>query len=106
MKDAKKSSKVKASSGNYRIWPVTDKDGQIYAWHGRGEIFHESTDFADASELAGQLGDRMPVAILRISGSTSLRAKQDKALLVRAVLGFADTAHALTKNMGFSQHRT
>src|SRR3546814_18161137 len=37
MKDAKKSSKVKASSGNYRIWTVTDKKGKNYTGTGRGE---------------------------------------------------------------------
>src|SRR3546814_650179 len=105
MKDAKKSSKVKASSGNYRIWPVTDKDGKISAWHGRGEIFLESTDFAAASELAGQLGDRMPVANLRFSVSPALRAKQEKALLVSAVQAFRDKAQALTTALGFSEYR-
>ena len=53
MKQAKGNPKVKASSGNYRVWPSNDKNGKISNWHGRGEIFLESTDFAAASDLAG-----------------------------------------------------
>jgi len=105
MQDAKKAPKVKASSGNYRVWPVTGKDGKISTWHGRGEIYLESTDFAAASQLAGQLGDRMPVVNLAFSVSPALRAKQEKALLDSAVQAFRERAQALATALGFSGYR-
>lgn len=105
MADAKKSSKVKVSSGNYRVWPVSGKDGKISTWHGRGEIFLESTDFAAASKLAGQLSDRMPVANLDFSVSRALRDKEENALLQDAVHAFRTRAQALTTALGYDAYR-
>src|SRR3546814_20499003 len=46
MKQAKGPAKIKVSSGNYRIWPMSDKDGKISNWSGRGEIFLDSSALA------------------------------------------------------------
>lgn len=105
MADAKKSAKVKASSGNYRVWPVSGKDGKISTWHGRGEIFLESTDFAAASKLAGQLSGRMPVANLDFSVSRALRDKEEKALLQDAVHAFRERSQALATALGYEGYR-
>src|SRR5690606_16951105 len=51
MARAKTDPKVKASSGNYRVWPFHNEEGKITNWHGRGEIVLESQDFAAASQL-------------------------------------------------------
>lgn len=105
MADAKKSDKVKVSSGNYRVWPTTGKDGKISSWHGRGEIFLESTDFAAASKLAEQLSDRMPVAGLDFSVSRALRDKEEKALLQDAVHAFRERSQALATALGYDGYR-
>ncbi len=102
MKKAKGHEKVKATSGNYRIWPMNDKDGKISNWRGRGEILLESTDFAAASELASTLSDRMPIANLRFSVSPRLRAKQEEALLAQAAQAFRDRAKALADAFGYA----
>ncbi|MEO9121748.1 MAG: SIMPL domain-containing protein, partial [Burkholderiaceae bacterium] len=36
LKQAKTNPKIRVSSGNYRVWPVNDKNGKISNWHGRG----------------------------------------------------------------------
>lgn len=105
MADAKKDTDVKASSGNYRVWPSTDKNGKITIWHGRAEVLLQSTNFKAASKLAGQLSDRMPVTNLRFFVSPALEAKQEKALLVSAVQAFRARAQALTDALGYSSYR-
>ncbi len=104
MKQAKGDPKVKVSSGNYRLWPMSDQDGKISNWRGRGEIFLESADFAAASELAGKLSDLMPIANLDFSVSPQARAKQEQALLKQAVQAFSDRAKALTDAFGFASY--
>ncbi|MDS1142609.1 SIMPL domain-containing protein [Pusillimonas sp. SM2304] len=106
MKQAKDGAKgnaaIKVTSGNYRIWPMNDKDGKITNWRGRAEIFLESSDFAAASELAASVSDRMPVANLGFSVSPQARAKQEEALLAKAAQAFRDRAQALTDAFGFA----
>lgn len=102
MADAKGNPKVEVSSGNYHVWPMNDDKGKISNWRGRGEIFLKSTDFAAASELAGKLGDRMPIANLSFSVSPQVRAKQEQALLTEAVNAFQERAKALTDAFGFA----
>lgn len=104
MGDAKGDPKVKASSGNYRLWPMSNEKGKISNWRGRGEIFLESTDFAAASELAGKLSDRMPIDNLAFSVSRQARAKQEQALMTQAVKAFTDRAQALTDALGFAHY--
>src|SRR3546814_780437 len=83
MNQAKGHAKIKVSSGNYRIWPMSDKDGKISNWRGRGEIFLESSDFAAASELASTLSDRMPIANLGFSVSRSEEHTSELQSLMR-----------------------
>ncbi|AEC22227.1 hypothetical protein PT7_3687 [Pusillimonas sp. T7-7] len=99
---AKGKAGIKISSGNYRIWPMNDKDGKITNWRGRAEILLESTDFAAASELAASVSDRMPVANLSFSVSPQERAKKEEALLVEAAQAFRDRAQALTDAFGYA----
>ena len=42
-------------TGQFSIFPSTDRDGRISAWRGRTEVVLESHDFAAASKLAGDL---------------------------------------------------
>lgn len=102
MADAKGNPRIKVSSGNYHVWPMNNDKGKISNWRGRGEIFLESTDFGAASELAGKLSDRMPVANLDFSVSPEERAKQEQALLAQAAQAFQARAQALADAFGFA----
>lgn len=104
MKQAKGNDKVKATSGNYRVWPMNDKDGKISNWRGRGEIILESTDFAEASTLASALSDRMPIDGLAFSVSPKVRAEHEDALLAQAAQAFRDRAQALTDAFGYQSY--
>ncbi|NYT65541.1 SIMPL domain-containing protein [Alcaligenaceae bacterium] len=104
MKDAKKNPKVKASSGNYRIWPMNDRDGKLSDWRGRGEILLESSDFTAASEVATLLSDRVSIANLMFSVSPQARARQEQLLLEQAAQTFRDRAQSLAQALGYSSY--
>jgi predicted secreted protein len=104
MQKAKWHERIKASSGNYRVWPMNDKDGKITNWRGRGEIVLESADFAAASELASSLSERMPIANLAFFVSPKARAAKEAALLEQAAQAFRDRAQALTTAFGYTAY--
>ncbi|TAM88978.1 MAG: DUF541 domain-containing protein [Candidimonas sp.] len=103
--DARKTPGVNASSGDYHVWPVTDKAGKITTWRGRGEIVLESTDFAAASQLAGRLSDRLSVVNLAFSVSPARRGAEESRLLQDAVRAFRARAQALAAALGFDGYR-
>ena len=105
MKQAKAQQKVEARSGNYRVWPHTDKQGAISKWRGTAEVVLESSDFAAASKLASQLSDRMPIADMSFSVSRALRAEREQALLADAAQAFQTRAQAVAKSFGFTSYR-
>lgn len=102
MAQAKGHQGIKVSTGNYNIWPMNDKDGQISNWRGRGEILLQSDDFTAASELAAKFADQMPIANLSFSVSPEARAKQEEALLESAAQAFRDRAQALASAFGYT----
>lgn len=95
---------VNVNSGNYRVWPMNDREGKISNWRGRTEIHLESTDFAAASELAATLTDLMAIASVNFSVSPQTRAAQEQALLKQAAQAFRGRAQALTDAMGYTSY--
>lgn len=93
---------VKVSSGNYRVWPMNDKDGNISNWRGRSEISLEATDFAAASELAASLADLMAVSSVNFSVSPQTRALHEQKLLTQAAQVFRSRAQELAEALGYS----
>lgn len=104
MAEAKQDDKVTARSGNYRVWPYTDKNGHITNWQGRAEIILKSEDFAAASELAAKLSDRMPISNLNFSVSDKAHANYEKELLDEAAEAFRERSEALTRAFGFASY--
>jgi len=104
MDQAKAETRVKARSGNYRIWPNMGKDGKISAWQGRGEIILESSDFAAASDLANALADRTPIAGLAFSVSREARLKVEQELLTQAVAAFQERARTVSAAFGYGSY--
>jgi predicted secreted protein len=102
MKQAKGTPNVKATTGNYHVWPMNDQNGKISNWRGRGEILLESRDFGAASELAAALSDRMPIAGIFFSVSPEVRAEKEAALLTRAAKAFQTRAQEVATAFGFA----
>ncbi|MER1941784.1 SIMPL domain-containing protein [Castellaniella sp. FW104-16D08] len=105
MKQAKGHEGIEVRSGNYRIWPTTNQDGQISEWRGRAEIILTSQDFSAASKLAGQLSGDMPISGMDFSVSRERRLAQEQALTTQAVKAFRARAQALTEALGFDSYR-
>lgn len=93
---------VKVRSGNYRVWPMNDKDGTISNWRGRSEITLESSDFSAASDLAAALSDLMAVASIQFSVSPQVRAAKEEDLLAQAADAFRARAQVLAEALGYS----
>lgn len=97
-----KAGDVKVQSGDYRVWPMNDKDGQISNWRGRTEISLESTDFSAASDLAAALTDVMAISSVTFSVSPQTRALHEQRLLDDAAQAFRARAQALATALGFA----
>lgn len=105
MAQAKGHDGIQASSGAYRIWPSSDRDGRVTEWRGRAEILLKSRNFDAASQLAAQLSEHMPIDGLAFSVSRERKAAEEKELLTQAVQAFRDRAQALTQALKFSDYR-
>lgn len=104
MKDLKGTEGVKVTSGNFQVWPMSDRDGRISDWRGRAEVILESTDFEAASKLAGQVSDRIPISNLAFSVAPETRARHEEDLLQEAATAFRKRAEALTQAFGYSSY--
>lgn len=95
---------VKTYSGNFRVWPMNDKDGRISNWRGRAEIILESMDFEAASKLAAEVSDRMPITDLAFSVAPRERARYEAELLQEAAAAFRERAEALAQAFGYESY--
>lgn len=96
---------VQASTGTYRLWPSTDRDGRISEWRGRGEIILKSQDFAQASRLAAAQADKMPIDGIYFSVSEARQNAVEEQLLGQAVQAFQARAKALAEALGYAGYR-
>lgn len=104
MKEVRGKEGIKAYSGNFRVWPMSDKDGVISNWRGRSEIILESTDFEAVSRLAADVSDRMPIADMSFFVAPRERARHEAELLQEAATAFRERAEALTKAFGYESY--
>ncbi|PLZ00509.1 hypothetical protein CY652_20445 [Burkholderia sp. WAC0059] len=101
LQKAKNARGVSARSGAFSIYPSTDRDGRISAWHGRTEIVLESHDFAAASQLAGTLAPLMQVAGVQFSLSPDARHAAEEKLSAEAIASFREQAAANAHAFGY-----
>ncbi|GAA5236741.1 DUF541 domain-containing protein [Verticiella sediminum] len=95
---------VQVRTGNYRLWPNTDRDGKITGWRGRGEVVLESNDLPAASKLAAEAG-AMSIADVAFSLSREAREAEEKRLLGEAAEAFRQRAADAAKAFGFADYR-
>jgi len=95
---------VTARSGQFSIFPSTDRDGRISAWRGRTEVVLESHDFAAASKLAGDLGSVMQVGNVQFSLSPEAQRTAEQKLSSQAIASFRDQALSAARAFGYSSY--
>ncbi|HTH58666.1 MAG TPA: SIMPL domain-containing protein [Paraburkholderia sp.] len=95
---------VTARSGQFSVFPSTDRDGRISAWRGRTEVVLESHDFAAASKLAGDLSTVMQVGNVQFSLSPQAQRSAEQKLTREAIASFRDEAEAGARAFGYSSY--
>ncbi|MFC5430285.1 SIMPL domain-containing protein [Paraburkholderia denitrificans] len=95
---------VSARSGQFSIFPSTDRDGRISAWRGRTEVVLESHDFTAASKLAGDIASIMQVGNVQFSLSPEAQRAAEKKLSGEAISSFRDQATAAARAFGYSSY--
>lgn len=95
---------VTARSGQFSIFPTTDRDGRISAWRGRTEVVLESHDFAAAAKLAGDISPGMQVGNVQFSLSPEAQRTAEQKLSGQAIASFRDQAMSAARAFGYSSY--
>lgn len=96
---------VKTSSGNQSTYPVSDKNNQISAWRGAGQIHLESKDFKAAGELIMKLQESMQLSGVQFSVSPDTRLTIENVLIDVAIKAFQQRAEAIRSAVGTKSYR-
>jgi predicted secreted protein len=104
LKQAKGVSGVTARTGSFSIYPSNNRDGRISAWRGRTEVVLESSDFAAASKLAGQMSPNMQVGNVAFSLSPKAQRAAEDKLSSQAIASFRQQASASAQAFGYSSY--
>ncbi|MFA5595876.1 MAG: SIMPL domain-containing protein, partial [Trueperaceae bacterium] len=104
MKQVKGHADIEVSSGNFQIWPMSNREGQIASWRGTAAILLESTDFEAVSQLAAKVADRMPIGNISFFVAPEARARYEAALMQEAADAFQARAQALTDAFGYASY--
>lgn len=95
---------VRARSGGYQTWPVSEK-GRIVRWRVRQELRLESADFAAATALIGRLQQELVVAGLAATVSDEARHRAENALTAEALAAFEERARVVRDAMKVKGYR-
>lgn len=98
---SKTAGKVKISLGSRHSQPIQkDKSHEIIAWRERAELRLESSDFAQLSELTGQLLQQLNIASMRFAIAGSTRIEQENQLMSQAIAAFEQRAQLASHALG------
>jgi predicted secreted protein len=95
---------VRARSGAYQTWPVSEK-GRIVRWRVRQELRLESGDFAAATDLIGRLQSSLALASLALTVSSEARRQAENALTAEAIAAFEARARLVRDAMQAKSYR-
>ena len=94
---------LEVRSGNFGIYPRHNSQGRVTGWQGQADLVVEGRDFAQVSQLAGNL-PRMTVAQADFSLSREGRQQLEAEVQSQAVQNFRQRAQALAKDFGFTSY--
>ena len=92
---------LEVRSGQFDIYPRHNAQGRVIGWQGQADLVVEGRDFAQVSQLAGNL-PRMSVAQADFSLSREGRQQLEAEVQSQAVQNFRQRAQALAKDFGFA----
>jgi predicted secreted protein len=105
LKQARNVPGIKLRSGNYQTFPRHDKDGRIDGWQVSQELRLESSDFAAAAKLIGQLQQSLNVRSMAVRLAPETRRVAEDALVAEAVAAFEARAELARKAMRAKSYR-
>ncbi len=98
--EAKATSGVQASSGNYTTQPRYDNKGQRNGWVVRAEVILKAKEFGVLGTLAGKLAKDLQISSNGFEISPELRTKEENALIDKGIVAFRAKAQAATRAFG------
>ncbi len=101
-KDAKPQ-QMEVRSGDFSLFPRSNKDGKIVSWQGRAEVILEGKDFSRITTTAGAI-QNMTVGSVSFNLSREAREKVEGEAQAKAIAAFKDRATAIAKNFGFTSY--
>jgi predicted secreted protein len=104
IKIAKARPKIEVRTGSYQTYPVYDKN-KIRRWRATQELILVGTDFADMSNLIGQLQERLQVTSINFSVSPAQRAAAEDELITQVLGAFKQRAELVGKQLGGKGYR-
>lgn len=104
LKTAKAHAKLDVRSGNYQTYPVYNKD-KIRRWRATQELILEGADFADLSQVLGQLQENLQLSAIHFSVSTARRHAVEDELISQALEAFKQRAELVRKQFVAKSYR-
>jgi predicted secreted protein len=103
---ARQHAAVKVSTGSYRIWPLSSKDGSsTRGWRGQQSLQLESHDSTVLSQLAGLLQERLKMKSMNFTVSDERREGVENRLIEHALEAFKSRAQIVSSNLKASGYR-
>jgi predicted secreted protein len=97
---------VKASTGSYRIWPLSGKDSTTTrGWRGQQRLQLESHDSEVLSQLAGLLQERLKMKSMDFTVSDERRETVENRLIEQALDAFKSRAQIVSNNLKAGGYR-
>lgn len=92
---------MEVRTGDFSVYPRTNRDGQISAWQGRAELVLEGRDFARITQAASRAGS-MTIGNMSFGLSREQRAEVEVEARALAIERFKTRAAEIAKAFGFA----
>ena len=92
---------LNVKTGNFNIYPSSNRNGQITAWQGSAELVLSGTDMARISAVADKIRT-LTIANISFDMSKALRRKAEEQAQALAIADFRAKAQTIARSFGFS----
>jgi predicted secreted protein len=97
---------IRAATGSYQTWPLTDKDGRITTgWRGQQTLELESLNSEQLGRVVGELQQRLRITGMNFKISERKRSEVEDRLIDSALNAFKARAKRAATNLGAGNFR-
>lgn len=94
---------LNVKTGNFNIYPSSNRNGQITVWQGSAELVLSGTDMARISAVADKIRT-LTIANISFDMSKALRRKAEEQAQALAIADFRAKAQTIARSFGFSDY--